>query len=130
MSNKSLGLGIDQMPLGDAPYALDKIALGRVCLVFSLIREVASDVGVQAIHVLLEVARRPGITVSELMAKTKLSQASCSRNLALLSKCHRLGKPGYDFVFTYEDPEDRRRKVARLTSKGEEFVALIVDAVR
>lgn len=41
-----------------------------------------------------------------------------------------MGKPGLDLVYTQEDPSERRRKLARLTAKGEELVSLVVDSVR
>jgi|25_taG_2_1085351.scaffolds.fasta_scaffold07634_4 DNA-binding MarR family transcriptional regulator len=107
-----------------------RIGITRLIGAVTVIREVAPDIGIQAIHMLLEVARKPGITVSELIRKTGLSQSSCSRNLALLSAQHRLGKPGLDLVYTQEDPSERRRKLARLTPKGEELVSLVVDSVR
>lgn len=107
-----------------------RIGITRLIGAVVVIREVAPDIGIQAVHMLLEVARKPGITVSELIRKTGLSQSSCSRNLALLSAQHRLGKPGLDLVYTQEDPSERRRKLARLTPKGEELVSLVVDSVR
>lgn len=107
-----------------------RIGITRLIGAVVVIREVAPDIGIQAVHMLLEVARKPGITVSELIRKTGLSQSSCSRNLALLSAQHRLGKPGLDLVYTQEDPSERRRKLARLTPKGEELVSLVADAVR
>ena len=107
-----------------------RICITRLIGAVTVIREVAPDIGIQAVHMLLEVARKPGITVSELIRKTGLSQSSCSRNLALLSAQHRLGKPGLDLVYTQEDPSERRRKLARLTPKGEELVSLVVDSVR
>lgn len=107
-----------------------RIGIIRLIGAVTVIREVAPEIGIQAVHLLLEVARKPGITVGELMRKTGLSQSSCSRNLALLSAQHRLGKPGLDLVYTQEDPSERRRKLARLTPKGEELVSLVVDSVR
>lgn len=107
-----------------------RIGITRLIGAVVVIREVAPDIGIQAVHMLLEVARKPGITVSELIRKTGLSQSSCSRNLALLSAQHRLGKPGLDLVYTQEDPSERRRKLARLTPKGEALMSLVVDSVR
>ncbi|WP_114417533.1 MarR family transcriptional regulator [Marinospirillum perlucidum] len=94
-----------------------KIGIKRLLGAVAAIREVAPEIGIQAVHLLLEVARKPGITVSELISKTGLSQSSCSRNLALLSAQHRLGKPGLNLVYTQDDPKERRRKLAYLTEK-------------
>jgi DNA-binding MarR family transcriptional regulator len=40
----------------------------------------------------------------------------------MLSKWHRLGKPGFDLVETVDDPRERRRKLVYLTSKGQRVV--------
>lgn len=109
---------------------LDRIAIHRLLSAVEQIRNIASDMPMQTLHILLLVAANPGITIAELIKKTGLSQSSCSRNVALLSKVHRLGKPGLGLAEAKEDPRERRRKVVRLTSKGTEAVALIADAVR
>lgn len=66
----------------------------------------------------LLVAAREGITMKNLSEALGISQASCSRNIAALSKWHRLNKAGHDLVYTEEDPVERRRKIAFLTPKG------------
>lgn len=64
------------------------------------------------------VAARPGITMKDMAEILGISQASCSRNVAALSKWHRLNKPGHDLVEAMEDPIERRRKIVKLTPKG------------
>ena len=110
--------------------SLDRIAIHRLLSAVEEIRNISTDMPMQTLHILLLVAANPGITIAELIKKTGLSQSSCSRNLALLSKTHRLGKPGLDLAEAREDPRERRRKVVRLTPKGRETVALIADSVR
>jgi DNA-binding MarR family transcriptional regulator len=58
------------------------------------------------------------ISMKELRDRIGFASSSTSRNIAALSKHHRLGKPGYDLVETYEDLADRRNNLVRLTAKG------------
>ncbi|KAB7627695.1 winged helix DNA-binding protein [Alkalilimnicola sp. S0819] len=59
-----------------------------------------------------------GLTMKELCERLGISQSSTSRNVAALSKYHRLNRPGLDLVRATEDPMERRRKLVHLTSKG------------
>lgn len=82
------------------------------------LRELDPWMGLQTMETFLVIAMRPGLTMQEIADATGLAQSSCSRNVALLSKWHRLGKPGADLVVTYEDPVERRRKIVFLNEKG------------
>jgi DNA-binding MarR family transcriptional regulator len=86
------------------------------------LREVDPYIASQTIECLLAVAMRPGITMQDLSKDTGLAQSSCSRNIALLSKYHRLGKEGFDLVEAVDDPRERRRKIVYLTAKGQKLV--------
>lgn len=108
----------------------DKLALRRLIECVKEVRRVSPEMPVQTLHTLLAVAMEPGISMSDLMARTKLGQSSCSRNVALLSENHRLGKPGLNLVVAFEDPKERRRKLVDLTSKGVEVVSVLADTVR
>ena len=55
-----------------------------------------------------------------------MTQASMSRNVAALSPWHRHGKKGHELLLAQEDPEERRRKIIRLTPKGEKFMLRLV----
>ncbi|OIN07922.1 MarR family winged helix-turn-helix transcriptional regulator [Oceanisphaera psychrotolerans] len=105
----------------------ERIALRRLAQSIGEIREASSDLTLQAAHMFLLIAVQPGITSKEIIRETGFSQSSCSRNLAMLSKIHRLGKPGLDLVTAEEDPAERRRKALRLTSKGKELAARLAD---
>lgn len=59
-----------------------------------------------------------------------ISKSSVSRNVAALSQLHRLGRPGHNLVEAYEDPEDRRNKRVRLTSKGRAVALRLAELVR
>lgn len=85
-------------------------------------KELDPEMQVQTLSVLLTVASAPGITMKELSQRLHLAQSSCSRNVAALSKWHRLGRPGLDLLVATEDPAERRRKIVRLTTRGERFI--------
>lgn len=70
----------------------------------------------------ITVAQHSGLTMKDLSDMTGLSQSSCSRNIAALSKWHRYQKPGHDVVRSEEDPTERRRKIVFLTAKGERII--------
>lgn len=107
-----------------------KILLSRCIYAFDHFRALANDLPLQAACILVLVAKQPGITVRELMARSKLSQSSCSRNIALLSETNRHGQPGLNVIEARPDPTDTRRYTLYLTPKGEEFAALLKDIFR
>lgn len=111
-------------------YQYDKIALRRLVQCIKEVRRISPKMPIQALHTLLAVSVEPGITMSELLLRTNLSQSSCSRNVAMLTAQHQSEKPGLDLVVTRDDPKERRRKIVDLTGKGQEFVAILADTVR
>lgn len=87
------------------------------------------EMPIQMLLMYLYVARYPGITMKDMGNRMDLSQASCSRNVAALSKVHRLGKPGLDVVEAHEDPVERRRKVTNLTPRGKRVLEALTSGV-
>lgn len=112
------------------PDRLDRLALKRLVSCISEIRRLHPEIQSQTIHLLLEVAIQPDITMSELIRKTNLSQASCSHNVSLLSNRDRDNKPGLGLVESREDPAERRRRIVKLTQKGQELMASLADLIR
>jgi DNA-binding MarR family transcriptional regulator len=104
-------------------------ALRLVQAILRDLREVDPWMGLQTAECFLVIAARPGITMQELCEETGLAQSSASRNVALLSKWHRLGKPGADWVTNNPDPAERRRKVMHLTDKGISKVRSILSRI-
>lgn len=98
---------------------MDKKAMMKGFLFLEEFRKFDPEMQMQTAATLLIVAMRPGITTKELTGKLGISQASCSRNVAALSKLTRHGEPGPDLIVAEEDPHERRRKVMRLTPKGQ-----------
>ncbi|MGR8025151.1 MarR family winged helix-turn-helix transcriptional regulator, partial [Burkholderia cenocepacia] len=71
----------------------------------------------------------PGCTMTDLQTNLGMSQASCSRNVSALSEWHRLEKPGLGLIVATPDPMERRRKIVRLTDKGEQLAVSLTEAV-
>lgn len=84
---------------------------------------------IQMLQTFLAIARQPGISMQQLGAILKTSQASCSRNVAALGKWHKFGEPGLDLVEALEDPVERRRKIMFLTPKGRARAQEILSAI-
>lgn len=93
-------------------------ALIKTLMILAEFSKLDPEMSVRMASVFVRVAENPGITMKELAEREGMSQSSCSRNIAALSKWHRLNKPGLDLVYASEDPVERRRKVAYLTPKG------------
>nr|WP_245866582.1 MarR family winged helix-turn-helix transcriptional regulator [Kandeliimicrobium roseum] len=85
---------------------------------------------VQQVQIFSWIALNEGRTQRDLRAALDLPSSSASRNIALLSKLHRLGKPGMSLIEWVDDPEDRRAKLLQLTQKGHSLVANILDDLR
>lgn len=84
-----------------------------------LFRDLDPELQSQTIVCFLLIAAAPtDIPMRDLQDTLDMPSSSTSRNVAALSKHHRLGRPGLDLVETYEDPEDRRFKRVRLTARG------------
>ncbi len=88
-------------------------------------RKFDADMPIQTAAMFLVVAANEGITMKALGEELGISQSSCSRNVAALSKQHRLNKPGLDLVYAEEDPVERRRKIVKLTPQGRRLAQAI-----
>lgn len=69
-------------------------------------------------QVFLAVARGDEPTYQEIETRVGLTNSSVSRTLMALGALHRKGCTGMGLVATYQDPGNRRRFRARLTSRG------------
>jgi DNA-binding MarR family transcriptional regulator len=90
----------------------------RLMQAIDVLRTNSDDMPIQQLQTILAIALRPGMTMEELGREVGMSQSSCSRNVAALSKWHRLRKPGADMIEAIEDPRERRRKIIYLTTRG------------
>ena len=71
----------------------------------------------QQLLLLLALYNQSSLSQSRLETYTGVSGASNSRNIAKLGQGE-FGKKGHGLVESYEDPQDRRTKMVRLTPKG------------
>lgn len=104
-------------------------ALSMLVEVIKRFRDYDQEMQMQTAQVFLEVAKQPGITMRELEERVGISQASCSRNVAALSKVHRLNKPGMDLVVAQPDPAAAYRKLVYLTPKGQRMIEALTQEV-
>lgn len=87
----------------------------------------------QTASVFISVALNEGITMREMQVRTGLTQASCSRNVSLLSdkgKSNRNNQAGFGLLVAKEDPEERRRKIVILTPKGKRIATSLASIVK
>lgn len=104
--------------------------LKKVIRVIEEFRKLDGGIQAQAQHVFLFIAANPGCTVNEAAKATEISSASATRNIQLLGKQHRKGKPGLQLVELVDDPNDMRIKHAHLSTKGKlvaKSLAEIID---
>ncbi|GGX91321.1 hypothetical protein GCM10007160_18530 [Litchfieldella qijiaojingensis] len=100
-----------------------KAGMMRVCQILEEFRQIYPDMQTQTAVFFVTIAMNPGITMKELMERTGTVQSTCSRNVSLLSEWLKHNKPGYGLVQAMEDPVERRRKIVKLTPKGERLAA-------
>lgn len=108
---------------------MTKQAMHTLIKVIEEFRKLDAEMPMQTAAVFLNVVLNPGVTMKDLADRCGISQASTSRNIAALSKWHRLGKAGHDLVEAVEDPAERRRKIVNLTAKGKRVAASIEAAM-
>ena len=82
---------------------------------------------VPLIFLRVAMAGSEGIDHGQMQRELKLSSSSATRGVQTLGKVHYLKeREGLDLVERAFDPQDNRRRILRLTSKGEKLVARVV----
>lgn len=94
-----------------------------------IFRDMDKDIPMSTASVFLWVALNEGGTQRDLRAALDLPSSTASRNLAALSKIHRLGKPGLGLIEWVESPEDRRANLLFLSVKGKALVGSLLAAL-
>ena len=107
-----------------------KIAVSKALQIMGLFRELNQDMPIGEVVSFLTIATKEtqnggGLTVTELGVQGGFSLASASRYMRSLSSKNRQGGEGHGVVTDLRDPMDDRRKVLRISPKGQEIVASI-----
>lgn len=84
------------------------------------------DCPVHFLRIFATVASRGQCSMQDLEKATDRPGPSISRAISALGMGHP-DRPGYGFVEAFEDPYERRRKLVRLTAKGEKVAAALVE---
>jgi DNA-binding MarR family transcriptional regulator len=106
-----------------------KQAFARAMSFVRLLRLQSGEMPLQQVDVLLSIASKPGISMTEMATAAGLAQSSVSRNVAALSNYHRAGTPGLGFVEAVIDPKEPRRRLLFLTPHGKVFVTRLLRYV-
>lgn len=97
----------------------------KLCRIHELFREKDVEVPGQLVSVFCFIASHNPCNMQAIVQELNLSNNSVSRNTDWLSNYHRLGKPGMGLITKTKDPLNYRRRICKLTKKGEEMVDTI-----
>ncbi|TMV08681.1 winged helix-turn-helix transcriptional regulator [Ruegeria sediminis] len=105
----------------------DRRSFRSIFAVCSKLRDIDENMPLQQALVFLWAALNEGKTQVDLRRDLDMLSSTASRNLAALSKVHRLGKPGLNLIEWVENPEDRRAKLIYLTVKGRQLASKLLE---
>lgn len=100
---------------------MSEAPLTRAIATVEELRKIDPELPMQVAHVLLLIAKYPGLSQREVAARTKIGKSSASRIVEGLS--------GRGLVSTTEDTIDRRVHVLMLTDQGHRVVRRIVAGI-
>src|SRR4051812_50074300 len=92
--------------------------ISSTIMILNEFRKLDPELPTQIALVLMLIAQKPGISFKELVQQTGLGKSSVFRHVAALSEQY-----GKGLITFWEDPMDRRGKGAKVTTKGQSFVA-------
>ncbi|KNX40021.1 hypothetical protein ROTO_34280 [Roseovarius tolerans] len=101
----------------------DRKQFRAIFQVMQALRELDADMPMNQAVCFAWIALNEGRTQVELRQDLDMASSTSSRNLAALSKVHRLGKPGLDMIEWVENPKDRRAKLLYLSNEGKHLVS-------
>lgn len=83
------------------------------------VQKVDPDMSLQQLLCLFFIAQEEeGCSLTDVARKANIGLATASRYVSSLGKMNRHKEEGFNFVESYEDPMERRKKIIRLTTKG------------
>jgi DNA-binding MarR family transcriptional regulator len=117
------------MPESNSPLFKERTdeLMWRVCKVAELFRVKDTEVPGQLVSVFCYIASHNPCNLQAISEALGMSHNSTSRNTDWLSSHHRLGKSGMGLIVKYTDPLNLRRKVVKLTPKGEQMIINIKE---
>lgn len=95
---------------------MDLVRLEAALAAFSVLEPTALPV--HHVQVYLIVARTEPCRYDEIEQQSGLSNASVSRTVNALADTHRTGREGLRLLSVNKDPEERRRYLVSLSSRG------------
>ena len=98
-------------------------ALSQTLQVLEVFRDIDPTMQLGAAVGFVHVALEEGISVSEMAHRVGVELSSGSRYQQYFGKVDRARKPGKDLMSDPVDPNERRRKMLRLTPKGQRIVS-------
>jgi DNA-binding MarR family transcriptional regulator len=96
-------------------------ALSQALGIVEEFRKLSPEIPSQTIATFLYIAVHDPCPMKELVDGLGVAQSTVSRNVAMLDRINRHHEPGLDLVRASEDPNERRRKVVRLTPRGRQL---------
>lgn len=72
----------------------------------------------QALCLLVIAESEEGMSLTDLSKKVGIGLATASRYVSALGKVTRHRTEGLNFIESFEDPMERRKKIIRMTTKG------------
>lgn len=102
---------------------MSQYPLSKAIVLVEELRKIDPELPMQVAHVLLLIAKHPGICQREIAARANIAKSSASRIIDSLSA------KGRGLVSATEDTIDRRVKVLMLTDQGHRVVRRIIGGL-
>ena len=86
----------------------------------SRVQQVDAEMPIQQIMCLLVISQsEEGMSLTDIAKRVNISMTTASRYIGSLGKINRRKEEGLNYIESYEDPMERRKKIIRLSKKGE-----------
>lgn len=95
--------------------------------VIAVLREINPQFKAQTIQTFLYIAANQGCDMADIQRDLKLTQASTSRNVAILSHVKAKNEPGLGFIRKVIAIDDPKKYRLYLTAKGQKFLNTLTN---
>lgn len=106
---------------------MKEVQINRLMDALKVMRDLNSDMNINMVLTMLEVAKGRGVTGRDLEGALDLKHATAARMLRYFDRWQTAGKPGLDLVRVELDPMDYKSKLRLLNDNGEALVAKLDD---